>query len=129
MLDKHKTDLVQTFMDAWNRQDVEKVAGCYAEDLAYIDPNTRGEIATQQALRRYLTKLFSLWKMHWSVRDIHVFKDIDGAGARWHATFQVAAGGKVVETDGMDFILFEGDKIKRNEVYFDRTALAALLIK
>jgi hypothetical protein len=61
MLDEHKTDLVEAFMDAWNRQEVEKVADCYAEDLAYI--------------------------------------------------------------------LFEGNKIKRNEVYFDRTALAALLMK
>ena len=42
MLDEHKMDVVETFMDAWNRQDVEKVADCYAEDLAYIDPNTPG---------------------------------------------------------------------------------------
>ena len=33
----------------------------------------------------------------------------------------------MVEADGMDLVLMEGDLIKRNEVYFDRAALASLI--
>ena len=36
---------------------------------------------------------------------------------------------RVVEVDGMDFVLLEGDKIKRNDVYFDRAVMAPLLEK
>ena len=32
----------------------------------------------------------------------------------------------MVEADGMDIVLLEGDRIKRNEVYFDRAVLAPL---
>ncbi len=41
--------------------------------------------------------------------------------------FQKPGGGKVVECDGMDFVILEGGKIKHNEVYFDHTILAPLL--
>jgi hypothetical protein len=32
-----------------------------------------------------------------------------------------------VEIDGMDIALLDGERLSRNEVYFDRAALASLL--
>jgi len=129
MADKQIQKLSENFIAAWNTQEVDKVASCYSENLFYTDPNIRGEITDQPALRRYLAKLFAAWKMHWTLKDVQVFRDMDGAAARWHATWQSAGGGKTVEADGMDFIAFKGDKILRNEVYFDRMVIADLLKK
>jgi len=129
MSDKRIQELAEKFIAAWNTQEVDNVASCYSEDVVYIDPNIHGEITGQPALRRYLAKLFTAWKMHWAIKDVQVFKNMEGAAARWHATLQLAGGGKAMEIDGMDFIAFKGDKIQRNEVYFDRMAIVDLLKK
>jgi hypothetical protein len=78
-------------------------------------------------MRVYLRKLFAAWKMHWSSREIHRLEGIDGAAVLWHATFQKAGDDRVVEADGMDLAIFHGDRIERNEVYFDRSVLASLM--
>ena len=119
--------LAEEFLSAWNTQDVEKVVACYTEDLVYWDPNTRGQVKSREAMRHFLTKLFAGWKMHWELREAHGLKDDNGAAVKWHATFQKPSGGKIVECDGMDFILLDDEKAKHNEVYFDRTILAPLL--
>lgn len=119
--------IAQEFLDAWNVHDVEKVVGTYTEDVVYRDPNTRGEVRGADNLRKYLSKLFAAWKMHWSLRDAYPLKDKEGAAVLWHASFQKAGRGQTVEADGMDLVLLEGDRIKRNEVYFDRAVLAPLV--
>ncbi|MGA2368931.1 MAG: nuclear transport factor 2 family protein, partial [Dehalococcoidia bacterium] len=63
------------------------------------------------------------------LRTIYALKDINGAAVRWHATFKKAGGKETVEAEGMDLVIFEGNRIKRNEVYFDRAALASLLVQ
>ena len=45
----------------------------------------------------------------------------------WHASLGPADGEQSVELDGMDLVLMEGDLVKRNEVYFDRAAIASLM--
>ena len=127
MEDKELIRIVEEFLGAWNTQDIEKTIACYTEDLVYVDPNTRGPVQGRDAMRRYLAKLFANWKMHWTLREAHAFRDAEGAAVRWHATFQKPGGGKMVECDGMDFIIIEGGKIKQNEVYFDRAVLTPLL--
>jgi len=119
--------LAKEFLNAWNSQDVQKVVACYTEDLVYRDPNTRGQVKGREAMRRYLTKLFAGWKMHWELREAHGFQDENGGAITWHATFQRPSGGKIVECDGMDLILLDGEQAKHNEVYFDRTILVPLL--
>ncbi len=114
-------------LSAWNSQDVEKVVATYTDDVTYIDPNTRGAVEGSDAMSRYLTKLFSRWQMHWELREAFPLKDEGGAAVLWHASFKAADGDETVEADGMDLVIMEGDRIKRNEVYFDRAVLAPLL--
>lgn len=112
--------------DAWNRQDVEAVLERYTEDVVYRDPNTHGEVHGREAMRNYLTKLFSRWQMHWATRDFFLFGEADGVAVLWRATLQPKDIDRKVEVDGMDLLLMEGDRVKRNEVYFDRAVLAEL---
>jgi nuclear transport factor 2 (NTF2) superfamily protein len=119
--------LAEGTLNDWNTQEPDRVLSRYTEDLIYRDPNTRGEVKGAEAMRRYLRKLFGAWKMHWSLREAHLLEDRNGCAVLWHATFRKPEGDKTVEIDGMDFVEMDGDRIRRNEVYFDRAALAPLL--
>lgn len=127
MTDKHLDQLVARFLDAWTSQDVENVLACYTEDLRYCDPNTRGTVVGRDAMRRYLTKLFAAWNMTWARREVFELKHAPGVSFLWHATFRRHGGSQLVEADGMDLVILRGDRAERNEVYFDRTALLALM--
>lgn len=120
-------EMAVNFLAAWNEQDVEKVVACYTPGVAYRDPNTRGEVQGADALRKYLSKLFQSWKMHWSLRSLYPLSDRNGAAVLWHAVIQKTGADARAEVDGMDLVLLEGGCISRNEVYFDRAVLAPLL--
>jgi len=119
--------LAVRFLDAWNLQDVERVVDIYTDDVRYLDPNTRGAVEGADALRRYLRKLFARWTMHWSLREAFLFDDRDGCAILWRARLTPADGGGTVEIDGMDLAVVRNGRLARNEVYFDRAALAAVL--
>ena len=119
--------LAEKFLGAWNTQEVERVLSCYTADLEYRDPNTRGAVRGAEAMRRYLSKLFGRWQMHWALREAHLFDDGHGCAVLWHATFRRAASDTPIEIDGIDFVEVHGDRISRNEVCFDRAQLAPLL--
>jgi nuclear transport factor 2 (NTF2) superfamily protein len=114
-------------LDEWNSQDVDRVVSVYTADVTYVDPDTTVGVKGEDALRRYLTKLFARWKMHRTLWEVFLFDGKGGCAVLWHDTFQKAEGGTTVETDGMDLVVVRGDRIERNEVYFDRAVLAPLL--
>jgi ketosteroid isomerase-like protein len=127
-MDEARLDRLTTaFLDAWNAQDVERVVACYTEDVRYRDPNTRGHVEGRDALRRYLRKLFAAWKMTWAKREVFPLSGGDGVAFLWRATFRREGSDRVVEADGMDLVVLRGDRLARNEVYFDRVALAPLV--
>jgi ketosteroid isomerase-like protein len=119
--------VARTVLDAWNTQRVERVLACYTADLVYRDPNTRGEVHGAAAFARYLTKLFAAWRMHWAPREVFTLERGDGTAFLWRATLTPVGADAGVEVDGMDLAILEGDRLKRNEVYFDRAVLAPLL--
>ena len=127
MTQKDLRPFVDRFLAAWNAQDVEQVVACYTDDVIYRDPNTRGAVEGADSLRRYLTNLFVGWEMTWACRESFPLEGVDGAAFLWHATFKKPGGTEIVEADGMDLVLLRGDRIARNEVYFDRAVLAPLL--
>lgn len=127
MNEETRDRLVTQFLDAWNSQDVERVLDYYTDDVRYRDPNTRGVVEGRDALRRYLTRLFAEWQMTWSARETWELATADGVALLWRATFrrpsEVAAS--TVSIDGMDIAVLRGERVARNDVYFDRTALPA----
>jgi hypothetical protein len=126
-MDREKMlSLAERFLAAWNTQEVERVVSCYTADVDYRDPNTRGAVRGEEAFRRYLNKLFANWRMSWSLREAHLFADGRGCAVLWHATFRRPDGDQTIGVDGMDFVEVAGDRISRNEVWFDRTQVAPL---
>ena len=119
--------LADRFLHAWNTQEVDRVLACYTPDLEYRDPNTRGAVRGGEAMRRYLSKLFGRWQMHWALREAHLFADGQGCAVLWRATFRVPGSDASIAIDGMDFVAVRDDRIARNEVCFDRAQLAPLL--
>lgn len=117
----------QKMLDAWNQQDPDAVLARYTPDVHYLDPNTRGPIEDSDGFRRYLTKLFDRWQMHWELREAFLFGDEDGGAMLWRAALRPKDGEREVTIEGMDLILMDGELVKRNEVYFDRAALAELV--
>lgn len=127
MNQQRANEVAERFLEAWNSQDVDRVVDCYTADVRYRDPNTRGFVEGADALRRYLTKLFDQWDMHWALREAYPLGDTEGAAVLWRATLRPKSAGADVEIDGMDLALVDGDRLSRNDVYFDRAVLAALL--
>lgn len=125
--DERLKRLTETFLGAWNSQNVEQVLACYTEDLVYRDPNTRGEVRGRDAMRRYLAKLFVGWKMHWAQREVRTLEGGAGAAFLWRASFERPPSAERVTIDGMDLVELRGDLVARNEVYFDRSGLAVFL--
>ena len=119
--------LAEEFLGAWNTQEVERVVACYTPDLEYRDPNTRGAVRGADAMRRYLSKLFGRWQMHWALREAHLFDDRNGCAVLWRATFRCSESDAPIVIDGIDFVEVRDDRIARNEVCFDRAQLAPLL--
>jgi len=115
--------LAEEILAAWTSQDVESVLACYTDDLLYSDPNTNGPVSGQGAMRRYLEKLFASWTMQWTLREIHRFDDGEGCSVLWRASFQRKSGGPTSHIDGMDLVVLRGDRVHRNVVVFDRSAL------
>lgn len=119
--------IAERVMSTWTTQDVEKVLACYTDDLVYLDPNTRGPVVGRDAMRRYLTKLFGRWTMTWEAGEILPLEGTDGVVIRWTATLAPAGDERSVAIGGLDLVVLEGDLLKRNEVYYDRSPLATLL--
>jgi len=115
--------LAKEVLDAWNSQDVDRVLACYTEDCVYQDPTTQGPVRGHEDMRRYLTKLFAQWKMYWTLREFYLFSEGTGGGFLWQAELTPASGGKTVSVNGMDLVIVDGDRLCRNEVYFDTGAL------
>lgn len=111
---------------AWNSQDVERVLETYAEEFRYTDPDTRGAIVDRDGLRRYLTRLFAETTAHTTVRASFELAGVPGVAVLWRAAVRRAGAAAEVELDGVDLVLFEGDRIASHEICFDRAALAPL---
>ncbi len=58
---------------------------------------------------------------------MHPLADGRGVAVLWRASFRKADGEMTAEADGMDLVVVRGERIERNEVYFDRATLAPLL--
>lgn len=119
--------LTEQLLAVWNSQSVERVVACYAEDVRFSDPITREVIVGIDALRCHLRRQFSLWTLHWTLREAYPLStDQNGAVILWHAKFRPIDGTESVDGNGISVIFLRNGQIGRSEMSYDRTVLLQL---
>lgn len=113
----------ENWLPAWTGNDAELLVDFYSDDALYVDPSIPNGVKGRQALMEYFTKLLGQ-NPNWVWTQIEGIPLEDGFLNKWHASIPV--GEKTIEAVGVCFVqLNEAGKIRRNEVYFDRTELLA----
>jgi hypothetical protein len=110
----------ERWLPAWTGNRPELLASFYTDDAFYADPAVPQGVCGRDALLAYFRKLLGrnpdwVWTQRGSIPLA------DGFLNQWHAS--IPAGGAVVEVDGVCTVQLREDRIYRNEVFFDRSAL------
>ncbi|WP_028007739.1 YybH family protein [Solimonas flava] len=111
------------WLPAWTGNDPERLAAFYADDAFYLDPGVPAGVRGKDALLAYFRKLLA-YNPDWIWRQIEGIPMEDGFLNKWSA--QIPVGTEVMEVIGVCLVqLDDNGRIRRNEVYFDRSALLA----
>jgi steroid delta-isomerase-like uncharacterized protein len=111
------------WLPAWTGNRPEHLASFYAEDAFYSDPGIPQGVQGRAALTAYFSKLLAQ-NPDWVWTQVEGIPMEGGFLNKWKAVIPV--GAKSLEIIGVCFVqLNEQGQIRRNEVYFDRSALLA----
>ncbi|MFO1519543.1 MAG: nuclear transport factor 2 family protein [bacterium] len=117
---QQKISFCRQWLAAWTGNNPQHLLSFYGPHAFYRDPARPDGVKGQEALKVYFEKLLAknpdwVWEME------EVFSTEKGFTLKWKAT--VPFGGKNVVFFGLDIVEMEGEKITRNEVYFDPSPL------
>lgn len=113
----------EEWLPAWTGNDPERLAGFYSDDALYVDPAIPAGVRGKPALLAYFRKLLG-FNPSWVWTQIEAFPMEDGFLNKWRAAIPV--GTATLEVVGVCSVQLDGSgKIRRNEVYFDRSELLA----
>ena len=117
----------QRWLPAWTGNEPERVAAFYSDDALYIDPGIPGGARGKAALLAYFRKLLAN-NPHWVWTQLEAIPMADGFLNKWLA--KIPVGAKTLEIVSVCLVQLDATgKIRRNEVYFDRTELLAEIAK
>jgi len=119
-------DFCRKWLPAWEGNRPNDLIGFYSDDALYIDPANKEGLRGREQIFPYFKKLLAA-NPSWKWEPIEVFPTDLGFIAKWKATIPV--GAEVITEYGMDIIEIVRGKIRRNEVYFDRSNLLEALRK
>ncbi|MFT3669634.1 MAG: nuclear transport factor 2 family protein [Pseudoxanthomonas sp.] len=112
-----------SWLPAWTGNDPERLVSFYADDAYYLDPGVPDGINGKPALLAYFSRLLT-YNPHWVWTQVEGIPMEDGFLNKWHATIPV--GDKILSITGVCLVQLDAQgKIRRNEVYFDRSNLLA----
>jgi hypothetical protein len=122
MMTKEKArEFASRWLPAWTGNDPERLADFYSDDALYLDPAVPGGIQGKDNLLVYFRKLLAQ-NPNWVWTQIEAIPMEDGFLNKWLA--RIPIGDKIIECIGVCFVQFDDrGKIRRNEVYFDRTQM------
>ena len=111
----------------WTGNNPEKLVDYYSNDVFYLDPGIPNGVSGKNELLSYFKKLLDQ-NPDWIWKQIEAIPLENGFLNKWLA--KIPVGQKTIEVIGICFVLFDvHGKIRRNEVYFDRTDLVAEIYK
>ena len=114
-------EFASRWLPAWTGNQPEKLAAFYSDDAFYLDPAVPGGIRGKDNLLAYFRKLLAQ-NPEWVWTQIEAIPMEGGFLNKWLA--RIPIGDKIIECIGVCFVQFDDrGKIRRNEVYFDRTQM------
>ena len=116
-------EFASRWLPAWTGNEPEKLASFYSDDCFYRDDTLPDGVSGNDALLAYFRKLLA-HNPDWVWTQLEAIPMEDGFLNKWHAT--IPAGTEVIDCVGVCLVQFDASgKIRRNEVYFDRTNVVA----
>lgn len=114
-------EFTDRWLPKWTGNKPEELLAFYADDAIFLDPGRPRGIQGRRELFAYFTKVLGnnpTWV--WSQVEPIPIED----GFLNKLVGRIPVGDKIIECVGLCFLQFnEEGKIKRNEIYFDRTEL------
>jgi steroid delta-isomerase-like uncharacterized protein len=123
---------IERYNAAWNDHDVDAIVAMHAPDMVF-ENHTAGERCEGAEVREHIAGIFAAWPdIAFTTRRLYVRDDL--VVQEWTATathtrelrrgdLVAPASGRRIEWDGMDVIPFEGDLVKRKDVYSDSVSI------
>lgn len=109
------------WLPAWTGNNPELLADFYSEDAFYLDPAVPDGVKGKPALLSYFRKLLA-YNPDWVWSHLEGIPMEDGFLNKWRAVIPV--GDKSLQVTGVCLVqLNDAGRIRRNEVYFDRSEL------
>lgn len=112
----------QRWLAAWTGNQPERLLQFYAEDAYYRDPARPGGLHGHAEMRPYFVKLLAA-NPTWKWEPLEVFPTERGFTLKWQAA--IPMNERTVVEIGLDIVELADGLVTRNEVYFDRLALAS----
>jgi hypothetical protein len=107
------------WLPAWTGNNPEALASFYSDDALYVDPAVPEGVRGRTALLAYFRKLLAR-NPAWTWQQVEAIPLACGFLNKWQAIAPV--GAHDVKLTGMCLVqLDDDDRIRRNEVYFDRS--------
>jgi hypothetical protein len=117
----------ERWLPAWSGNNPELLASFYSEDAFYLDGGVPNGIQGKPALLAYFRKLLAQ-NPDWVWTQLEGIPLEGGFLNKWQALIPV--GAKTLRIVGVCFVQLDAaGKIRRNEVYFDRSELLAEIAK
>jgi len=127
MTKEEAKEFASRWLPAWTGNEPEKLADFYSDDCFYLDPAITSGVNGKTELLAYFKKLLSQ-NPAWIWTQIEPIPMEGGFLNKWLA--KIPVGHKIIECVGVCFVQFDNQgKIKRNEVYFDRSELISEIYK
>jgi hypothetical protein len=121
MTQEEAREFTSRWLPAWTGNRPEELAAFYAEDAFFLDPGRPQGIKGKDQLVPYFRNVLS-HNPTWVWNQIEPIPIENGFLNKLSA--RIPVGEKIVECVGLCFLQFDDQgKIKRNEIYFDRTEL------
>ncbi|MHA1136062.1 MAG: nuclear transport factor 2 family protein [Candidatus Thorarchaeota archaeon] len=114
------------WLAAWTGNDPDTLISYYDDNALYSDPAHRNGLKGKEEIRKYFVKLLDVYR-DWIWKPIEVIPISSGAIIKWECEIPIQQ--EIIKEIGLDIVEIENKKITRNEVFFDRTRLLALVEK
>jgi uncharacterized protein (TIGR02246 family) len=107
-------ELIDTYNDAWNRQDLDTVASMHADDIVFHNWTAGDRVEGADAVRAHIGGIFERNPtLRFTGRTMHVGDDF--VVSEW--TARTTGDGGTREWDGIDVFPIVNGKIARKDVY------------